>query len=117
GGLGVPDRRARLQLLDIGEYALGVGFVQIDAIARGQIIRVEIAVARASLRRHPGEIAEHVGPGVTGRRQAGDLDRALAGLAVPDEGVAPARRRPRAEVDVVGTFLGPRDQAPRGLRR
>src|SRR3954469_2984076 len=114
-GLGVPDRRTRLQFLDVGEHAFGIGFAQIDAIAGGQVFRIEIAVARASLGRYPGQVPEHVSPGVARWREARDLNGALAGLAVPDKGVAPARGRAGAEVDVIGTLFRARDGASRRL--
>ena len=44
-GFGLPDRRTCLLLLDVGEYVPRLGFGQIDAIAGGQVLFVEVAVA------------------------------------------------------------------------
>src|SRR5213596_2220481 len=44
---------------------------------------------------------QHVGKGVSRRREARDLDCSLARLPVPDESMSPARRRPGSEIDVV----------------
>src|ERR1700760_3828955 len=53
GNFGAPDRRARLQVLDVGEDLLGVGFVEVDSIIRSQVLGIKIAVTGPGLRWHP----------------------------------------------------------------
>src|SRR5947209_7036897 len=46
-------------------------------------------------------MTDDVSQGIARRRKARDFNLSLAGLAVPDEGVAPTRCRSGSEVDVV----------------
>src|SRR3954454_3683632 len=66
----------------------------------GQVLRIKIAIARSGLGRHPRQMTDDISQGISGRGQARDFNLPLAGLAVPDESVAPARRRPGSEINV-----------------
>src|SRR5438105_4026277 len=53
------------------------------------------------LGRDPRQMPQHIGKGVSRRREARDLNCSLARLPVPDESMSPARRGPGSEIDVV----------------
>src|SRR5512141_2182414 len=67
----------------------------------GQVFRIKIAIACPGLGRHPRHITDDISQGVSRRGKARDFNLSLACLAVPDESMAPARRRPGSEVDVI----------------
>src|SRR6202043_720630 len=70
----------------------------------GQVLRIKIAIACPGLGRHPRHMTDDIGQGISCRGKARDFNLSLAGLAVPDESVAPARRRSGSEIDVVRTL-------------
>src|ERR1700751_3488659 len=115
-GFGVPDRCTRPQLLDVGENFLGVRLVQVDAVMGGQVLRIEMAMAWPGLGGHRHYMAEAIFQGASRWRKARDFNRSLAGFAIPDESVPPARRRPGPEIHVVGALYRFRTRFPRGLR-
>src|SRR6476646_1166603 len=100
----VPHRRVRLKTLDVSKYLFGVSLIQVDSIAGCQILLIEVTVARAGFRRHKHEMSQYVRQRVTCWMQAGNFDRPLARLAVPDKCVSVGCSSAGAKIDVVGSF-------------
>src|SRR6516165_3303650 len=101
GRLGVPDRRTRLQFLDVCENPLCIRLVQVNPVTRGQVLRIEIAVTCPGLGRHPHHIAKYIIQAVSRRGKARDFNLPFACPPIPDESVSPTRRRSGPEIDVV----------------
>jgi len=55
--LHIPYRLGSLKMLDIAEDLFGVGLVQINSIARRQILLVEITIARPCFRGHKRQVS------------------------------------------------------------
>jgi len=67
----------------------------------GQVLRIKIAIACPGLGRHPRQMTDYISQGISRRGKARDFNLSLACLPVPDESVAPARRRSGSEINVV----------------
>src|ERR1700674_4389775 len=84
-GCRIPKRRGLLEMFDISKDLLGVSLIQIDTIARRQILLIKIAIARPRLRGNKYYVSRHVRQHVASRSQTRDLDLLFARLSVPDE--------------------------------
>src|SRR4030095_7337234 len=100
----IPQRRSLLQVFDISKDPLGIGLIQIDAIAGRQILLVKITIARTCLRGDKYEVSQDVRQLVAGRSQTSDLDLLFARLSVPDECMTVRCCRAGTKINVVGTF-------------
>src|SRR6516164_10261149 len=99
----IPQRRSFLQVFDISKDLLGIGLIQIDAIAGRQILLVEITIARPCLRGNKYDVSQDVRQHVASRSQTRDLDLLFARLSVPDERMTVGCCRAGPKINVVGT--------------
>jgi len=104
GRFRIPNRRGRLEVLDVRENLLRVGLAQVHAIAGRQILLVKVTVARSGLGGHPGKVSQHIRQDIARRVQPRNFDLLLACLAIPDKRVPIRRRRAGTKVDVVWPF-------------
>src|SRR3974390_3506103 len=90
-------------MFDISKHPLGISLVQIDTIARRQILLVKIAVGRPRLGGNEYEMSQDVRHLVAGRSQTRDFDLLFARLSVPDECMTVGRCRPGPKINEVRT--------------
>src|SRR6202521_5249829 len=103
GGCRIPKRRGLLEVFDIGKDLLGVSLIQIDTVARRQILLIKIAIGRPCLRGNKYDVSQDVRQRVASRSQTRDLDLLFARLSVPDECMTVGCCRAGTKINVVGT--------------
>ena len=91
-------------MFDISKHPLGISLVQIDTIARRQILLVKITVGRPRLRGNEYQMSQDVRYLIAGRSQTSDLDFLFARLSVPDECVTVGCCGPGPKIYEIGTL-------------
>src|ERR1700730_2219057 len=103
GGCRIPKRRGLLEVFDISKDLLGVSLIQIDTVARRQILLIKIAIGRPCLRGNKYDVSQDVRQRVASRSQTRDLDLLFARLSVPDECMTVGRCGAGTKINVVRT--------------
>src|SRR5258705_13728588 len=94
----------------MGKHFLRLRLGHVDAVARGQVLLIEVAVALSGLGKDRNDMPQYIGnDAVTRRMKARDFDLLLTRAPVPHEGMSIARGGACAEIDVI-------DPLARGLR-
>src|SRR3954465_12830986 len=88
GCLGIPDRRGRLKMLDIGKNLLGVRLTQINPVTCSQVLHIQVTVARARFCGHQHKMSQHVSDFVALWMQAGNFDLGFVRLSEPNKRMA-----------------------------
>src|ERR1700692_534598 len=102
-GCRIPKRRGLLEMFDISKDLLGVSLIQIDTIARRQILLIKIAIGRPCFRGNKYDVSQDIRQRVASRSQTRDLDLFFACLPVPDECMTVGCCRAGTKINVIGT--------------